>query len=110
MLPLILNNLCFFFFDTVYSIFYGQMSKVEVAAQAIMLPVQSFAIGLFSGMAVATSIILGNKLGKDEIDGAISDSKVILRFAVDGLSALFQNRRRAASAFRRLFLASMCFI
>ena len=82
MLPLILNNLCYIFSDTVYSIFYGQMSKIEVAAQAIMLPVQSFAVGLFSGMAVATSIILGNKLGKDDIDGAVSDSKVILRFVL----------------------------
>lgn len=82
MLPLILNNLCYIFSDTVYSIFYGQMSKTEIAAQAIMLPVQSFAVGLFSGMAVATSIILGNKLGRDEIKEAIADARVILRFVL----------------------------
>lgn len=82
LLPLVLNNLCYIFSDTVYSVFYGHMSKIEIAAQSIMLPVQSFAVGLFSGMAVATSIILGNKLGRDEIEEAVADSKVILRFVL----------------------------
>lgn len=82
MLPLILNNLCFIFADTVYNIFYGHMSTNDVAAMSIMLPVQSFAVGLFSGMAVATSIILGNKLGSNKIDEAVTDAKIILRFVL----------------------------
>lgn len=80
MLPLVLNNLCYVFAETVYNIFYGQMSKTDVAAQSIMQPVQSFSVGLFSGMAAATAIILGHKLGKGEINSALKSSKIILRF------------------------------
>ena len=80
MLPLIMNNMCFIFADTVYSIFYGKMSMVDIAAQAIMLPVQAFVVGLFAGMALATTIVIGTKLGSNDIEGAIADSRVILRF------------------------------
>lgn len=82
MAPLVLNNLCFIFADTIYTRLYGMMSEADVAAHSIMLPVQAFAIGLFSGIAAATAIILGTMLGSDEIDEAISASKIILRFVL----------------------------
>ena len=82
LVPLVLNNILFIGAAQVYNSFYGHMGTAELAAKGIADPVQSVGIGLFSGMAAATAVILGNRLGNGEVERAIADSKIILRFVL----------------------------
>lgn len=82
MLPLLLVNILFIVADTIYSAIYGQMSTSDLAAASIMFPIQGFSVGLFSGMASATAIILGNELGKENYQTAIRYSKSIIKITV----------------------------
>lgn len=79
MIPLLTLNILFILADTSYSAIYGQMGTASLTAASIMFPIQGFSIGLFSGLATATAIILGNQLGCQKYQTAIDYSRQILK-------------------------------
>lgn len=81
MWPLFTLNLVYVLADTIYSRIYGLIGTNEMAAMSILFPIQGFSIGLFSGLSSATGIILGNKLGSNKTDTAVTYAKRILRIS-----------------------------
>lgn len=81
MWPLLTLNLVYVLADTIYSRIYGLIGTNEMAAMSILFPIQGFSIGLFSGLSSATGIILGNKLGSNKTDTAVTYAKKILRIS-----------------------------
>jgi putative MATE family efflux protein len=69
-LPLTLNELLWVLGDTAYLVVYGRMGTDSLAAMSMTLPVQSLAIGLLSGIAGATGVLVGQRLGRDELHDA----------------------------------------
>lgn len=86
--PIVINEFLWALGETMYSIIYGRIGTTEVAAMTLTFPIQSLSIGLFSGISVATGIMLGNKLGKNENDQAFSYSKKFVLLGITG-SAIF---------------------
>ncbi|MDZ4907161.1 MATE family efflux transporter, partial [Clostridium perfringens] len=68
--PILINEFFWALGETMYSTVYGRIGTAQVAAMTLTFPIQSFSIGLFSGVSVAAGIMIGNKLGKDENDEA----------------------------------------
>lgn len=77
--PLVLNEFLWVLGETAYAIIYGHIGTSEYAAVNITAPIQGLTIGMLSGLAGATGVILGNALGASEYDKACNYSKKIIR-------------------------------
>jgi len=87
-IPLILGELVFITSITFYTILYGRMGTVEMAAVTVMVPLQNITFGLFSGMSTAAAVIIGQSLGKSAYDEAQDMAQTILKFTAIGAVAL----------------------
>ncbi|GAA0084929.1 MATE family efflux transporter [Clostridium sp. CTA-7] len=86
--PILINEFFWALGETMYSTVYGRIGTAQVAAMTLTFPIQSFSIGLFSGVSVAAGIMIGNKLGKDENDEAFKYSRKFVHLGIVG-SAIF---------------------
>lgn len=77
--PLVLNEFLWVLGETAYNIIYGRIGTSEYAAVTITSPIQGLTIGMLSGLAAATGVILGNALGASEYDKACKYSKKIIK-------------------------------
>lgn len=64
--PFIFTEFMWSLGESVYSSIYGHMSTEAMAAMANIGPVISLTIGFFSGLAAATGILTGQKLGEKD--------------------------------------------
>jgi len=83
-LPLMVNELLWSVGDTLYSVVYGRMGTVNMAAMTMTFPLQGLCIGLFSGLSSAAGIIIGQELGKGEREKALSYSSFFIKLAFIG--------------------------
>ncbi len=70
MLPVILNELFWSLGITTYNIIYGRMGTSSFAAMNIVNTLEQVAFVLFIGIANATSVLVGNRIGADKEDEA----------------------------------------
>ena len=70
MLPVILNELFWALGTTSYSIIYGRMGTGSFAAMNIVSSIQQMAFVVFIGIANATSVLVGNRIGAGKEDEA----------------------------------------
>lgn len=68
--PLIITEFMWSLGESIYATIYGHMSTNAMAAMANISPVISLSIGFFSGIAAASGILTGQKLGEKDKDGA----------------------------------------
>jgi len=67
-LPIFLSELAWSLGEAVYGIIYGHIGTDETASMTLIGPIIILSIGLFAGVAQASSILVGNQLGKREYD------------------------------------------
>lgn len=118
-LPVVANEVSWVLGITTYSIVYGRMGTFEVAAVNIVNPVEQVSSSIFFGLASACSVMVGNQIGAEREDLALSYAK---RFtAIGALGALLIGGVIALNAFRitsvfkvapevRMFAVNMLFI
>jgi putative MATE family efflux protein len=70
MLPVILNELFWSLGITTYNIIYGRMGTASYAAMNIVSTIEQVAFVLFIGIANATSVLVGNRIGAGHEDEA----------------------------------------
>ncbi|MCY6371894.1 MATE family efflux transporter [Clostridium ganghwense] len=84
--PLLISEFMWALGETMYSIVYGRMGTIEVAAMTLTYPIQGLSIGLFSGVSSAAGIMIGNKLGIWDNEVAFKYSKKFIKLGIVGSS------------------------
>ena len=93
-LPIVMTELLWVLGESGYAVVYGRMGTDEIAAMTMTYPLQGLSIGLLCGLAGAASVLVGNRLGAGNFDGAIDYANKLIRIgvlfalAVGGLVAL----------------------
>lgn len=82
--PLILGELVFITSITFYTILYGKMGTVEMAAVTVLVPLQNITFGLFSGMSTAAAVLIGHALGRAEGQRAQVLARAIIKVTTAG--------------------------
>ena len=59
----------------VYQLIYGQLGTQELAVMSLLAPIEGLLISFFFGFASACSILVGQRLGRDEFDYAWTIAK-----------------------------------
>jgi Na+-driven multidrug efflux pump len=62
-----------------YQVIFGHMGTTELAVFSMMGPFESLCYSLFFGISVACSILLGQSLGRDEFEQALSMSQTFIK-------------------------------
>ena len=88
LLPVVVNEFLWGLGQNVFTVIYSHIGTQEVAAVALISPVESLLIGALSGFAQAAGILIGKRLGKEEYDKAYSESKQLMRYGFIGSLAL----------------------
>ncbi|MBD0404465.1 MATE family efflux transporter [Flammeovirga sp. EKP202] len=65
--PLIVGDMSWAIGETCYSMIYGKMGTVDIAAMTMTLPLQMLSVGFFMGLASAAAIVIGYELGQNNI-------------------------------------------
>ena len=77
-LPVIINELGWGLGTTMYSVVYGHMSDDVVAAMTIATALEDLVYALLFGISCACSVIVGNQLGANDLEGAQKTAKKLL--------------------------------
>lgn len=88
LLPVVVNEFLWGLGQNVFTVIYSHIGTQEVAAVALISPVESLLIGALSGFAQAAGILIGKRLGEEEYDKAYSESKQLMRYGFIGSLAL----------------------
>ena len=88
LLPVMVNEFLWGLGQNVFTIIYSHIGTQEVAAVALISPVESLLIGALSGFAQAAGILIGKRLGEEEYDKAYSESKKLMWYGFAGSVAL----------------------
>lgn len=80
-LPVVMTEVAWSLGITTYSIIYARISTEAIAAINIVVTIERMAFIIFLAMASASAIMIGNRIGADEIDKAYDYGK---RFMVLG--------------------------
>ena len=88
LLPVVVNEFLWGLGQNVFTVIYSHIGTQEVAAVALISPVESLLIGALSGFAQAAGILIGKRLGEEEYDKACSESKQLMRYGFIGSLAL----------------------
>ena len=70
MLPVMLNELFWSLGITTYNAIYGRMGTEAIATVNIVSPIEQMAFVIFVGLANATSVLVGNRIGAGKEDEA----------------------------------------
>ena len=88
LLPVVVNEFLWGLGQNIFTVIYSHIGTQEVAAVALISPVESLLIGALSGIAQAAGILVGKRLGEEEYDKAYSESKLLIRYGFVGSVAL----------------------
>ena len=69
-LPVVANEFMWGLGITMYSLVYGRMRDVEVAAITITQTIEEVFLVIFQGISAASAVVLGNELGADRLKRA----------------------------------------
>lgn len=81
-LPIVMTELLWVLGESGYAVVYGRMGTDEIAAMTMTYPLQGLSIGLLCGLAGAASVLVGNRLGAGNFDGAIDYANKLIRIGV----------------------------
>ncbi len=73
LIPVALGELLWSIGQNVYTSIYGHMGTQELAAMSLTGPLQGMMIGALSGLSKAAGILIGQRLGKKDMDAAYHD-------------------------------------
>lgn len=90
-LPVIANEFMWGLGTTVYSMAYGRMGDMAVAAITVAQTIQDLVFVMIHGLGAATAVILGNSMGADRLSEAESYAGkfIVLQFAVSLVLSAF---------------------
>ena len=88
LLPVVVNEFLWGLGQNVFTMIYSHIGTQEVAAVALISPVESLLIGALSGFAQAAGILIGKRLGEESYDKAYSESKKLMWYGMIGSVAL----------------------
>ncbi|MBN2222476.1 MAG: MATE family efflux transporter, partial [Vallitaleaceae bacterium] len=80
--PVIVNEGLWVVGTSVYYIAYGKLGEDSVAAMQVAMTLTDFCWAIFTGLGSAAAILVGNAVGNDENERALSYAKITLRFGV----------------------------
>lgn len=83
-MPLLLNEFLWSFGETMFQFIYSHIGTSEMAAMTMTGPLQGMTVGLFKGISVAASVMVGNKLGGDDYEGAYKLSCKLMKISIVG--------------------------
>lgn len=81
-LPLLGDNLSFILSGSIIGAIYGFMGTVQTTAVTIMQPIEMLLITFFGGFSTATSVMVGHRLGRDDMDDAYHTSKRLIWLSI----------------------------
>ncbi|MHC1747239.1 MAG: MATE family efflux transporter [Cellulosilyticaceae bacterium] len=84
LLPILLCEALWSMGENVYAAIYGRMGTAECAAMTLTSPIQSLMIGAMTGVAAASGIIVGKKLGEGNEDEAYHAGKQFMGYGLIG--------------------------
>ena len=84
LLPVVVNEFLWGLGQNVFTVIYSHIGTQEVAAVALISPVESLLIGALSGFAQAAGILIGKRLGEEEYDKAYDESKLLMKYGFLG--------------------------
>ena len=70
--------------ENIYASIYGRLGTVSCAAMTLTGPIQSIVMGILSGIATATGIMIGKRLGAGEIEEAYEGGKCFMKLGILG--------------------------
>ena len=88
LLPVVVNEFLWGLGQNVFTVIYSHVGTQEVAAVALISPVESLLIGALSGFAQAAGILIGKRLGEEEYNKAYDESKLLMKYGLVGSVAL----------------------
>lgn len=88
LLPVVINEFLWGLGQNVFTVIYSHIGTQEVAAVALISPVESLLIGALSGFAQAAGILIGKRLGEEEYNKAYDESKSLMKYGFIGSVAL----------------------
>ncbi|MBQ9664733.1 MAG: MATE family efflux transporter [Oscillospiraceae bacterium] len=86
--PVLVNEFLWGLGQNVFTVIYSHIGTQEVAAVALISPVESLLIGALSGFAQAAGILIGKRLGEEEYEKAYDESKLLMKYGFIGSLAL----------------------
>lgn len=102
-IPVVLNELCWGLGTIVYSIIYGRIGKQAIASVQICSSVQNLFMVITFGFANAATVMIGNKVGKNDIEtGKIYAKRFAVLSFITGIilgTALFASSKSILSFF-----------
>lgn len=105
-LPLAFNELLWVLGETAYVVVYGRMGTDSLAAIAMTFPLQSLAIGLLTGLASAAGVLVGQRLGRDDLGDARLRGKQLIGGGVVAAFGIGILLAAGSSAYVGLFAVS----
>ncbi len=82
MIPLTANEFLWGFGTSTLMAFYGARSIVDLASVQITYTIANILFVAMSGFGVAVAVLIGQKLGRDQFDEAIENSRKLMALAV----------------------------
>ena len=82
--PILLCEFLWSLGENIYASIYGRLGTLSCAAMTLTGPVQSLVIGMFSGVSAATGIMVGNRLGANEVEEAYDRAKAFIKIGTLG--------------------------
>ncbi len=76
--PLIINESLWVLGIFAYGVIYGRMGTAELATVNMLTPIEGVMISVFVGLAIATSILVGNELGAGRFGRARAIARYLL--------------------------------
>jgi len=80
--PLVMTEFIWVVGDSLFSVIYGRMGTVSLAAVTLTQPVQNLTVGFFTGLSTAAAVMLGNELGAERFNRAGSYARRYLRLGL----------------------------
>lgn len=81
-LPILLNEFSWSIGENIYAAIYGRMGTDALAAITLTNPLQGMFIGMFAGVSTAAIVMVGKRLGKNDLEEAYQISKFLIKFGV----------------------------
>lgn len=88
LMPLLICEFIWSLGENVYAAIYGNMSLSDSCAMTLINPIQGLMIGALCGVASASGIIIGKKLGEKNYEDAYKDSKKLMIYGFIGSTIL----------------------
>jgi len=82
LLPILVCEFLWSLGENVYAIIYGHIGTEACAAMTLTYPIQSLMIGVFTGVASASAILIGKRLGENNNKFAYEESILFIKLTL----------------------------